>query len=62
MGQTGVRSATFAAISAIDVAQPPSIVSGYPCPRALRARSWGGRTNSHHRTSHLDIALRLTSG
>jgi hypothetical protein len=41
---------------------PPSIVPGQPYPRALRARSWGGRTDSHYRTSRLDIALRLTSG
>ena len=62
MGQTGLLAATFSAISAIDGAPAHIIVPDGPCPRALRARSWGGRTDSHDRTSRLAIALRLASG
>jgi hypothetical protein len=41
---------------------PQSSSPAMPARAALRARSRGGRTDSHHRTSRLDIALRLTGG
>jgi hypothetical protein len=42
--------------------RPPDPGMPRSCPRALRARSpAGGRMDSHHRTSSLNIASRLTS-
>lgn len=58
----GLLAATFSAISAIDAAQPPSIVPGHPLPARPAGALLGGRTDSHYRTSRLDIALRLTTG
>jgi hypothetical protein len=55
-----VRLSTYDKPSLSPLSRPPG--SPRSCPRALRARSLGGgRTDSDHRTSRLNIASRLTS-